>query len=111
MNNGVIVFSIDNYQHVDNYRIIGILQNIINRPIEYFLVLLNKIDKSEKREYVLATLKAKIFEIFQSTNEFNFTKNIVIPCSTIQLENEAKMDTNLKNSIFPFCELFNKFKN
>ena len=100
MNNGIIVFSIDNYQHVENYRIIGKLQKIINKPIENFLVLLNKIDKSENVEYDLATLKAKIFENFPSANEFNFTKNIVIPCSTIQLENEAKMDTSFKHLIY-----------
>ena len=100
MKNGIIVFSVDNYQHVDNYRIIGKLQKIINKPIENFLVLLNKIDKSENREYDIATLKAKIFENFPSAREFNFTKNTIIPCSKIQLENETKMNKSFKHLIY-----------
>ena len=100
MKNGIIVFSIDNYQHVDNYRIIGKLQKIINKPIENFLVLLNKIDKSEDRDYDIATLKAKIFENFPSAREFNFTKNTIIPCSKIQLENETKMNKSFKHLIY-----------
>jgi len=100
MKNGIIVFSVDNYQHVDNYRIIGKLQKIINKPIENFLVLLNKIDKSEDRDYDIATLKAKIFENFPSAREFNFTKNMIIPCSKIQLENETKMNKSYKHLIY-----------
>ena len=100
MKNGIIVFSVDNYQHVDNYRIIGKLQKIINKPIENFLVLLNKIDKSEDREYDIATLKAKIFENFPSAKEFNSTKNTIIPCSKIQLENETKMNKSFKHLIY-----------
>ena len=36
INNGIIVFNIENYQLVDNYRIIGKLQKVINKPIENF---------------------------------------------------------------------------
>ena len=59
MNNGIIVFSIDNYQHVENYRIIAKLHKVINKPIENFLIFLNKIDKSENRKYDLLTLNNK----------------------------------------------------
>jgi len=60
MNNGIIVFSIDNYQHVENYRIIAKLQKVINKPIENFLIFLNKIDKSENSEVDLSILTNKI---------------------------------------------------
>lgn len=100
MKNGIIVFSVDNYQHVDNYRIIGKLQKIINKPIENFLVLLNKIDLSEDRDYDINTLKEKMVENFPSAREFNLTKNMIIPCSKIQLENETKMNKSFKHLIY-----------
>lgn len=77
MNNGIIVFSVDNYQHTENYRIIGKLRKVINKPIENFLILLNKIDKSENREYDINTLIAKIMKYFPSGTTFNFTKNSI----------------------------------
>ena len=89
--NGIIVFSVDNYQHAENYRIIAKLQIVLNKPIENFLILLNKIDKSENREYDLNTLNSKILKYFPSCKQFNPTKNHIFACSKIQLENESKM--------------------
>ena len=63
INNGIILFSIDNYQLVENYRIIGKFQKVINKPIENFLILLNKIDKSEDREFDLIYIRVVIFTI------------------------------------------------
>ena len=96
MNNGIIVFLIYNYQHVENYRIIGKLQKVINKPIENFLIFLNKIDKSEKRELDLSTLNNKIMKYFPSAKIFNNIKNSILLLSTIQLENESKMSKDFK---------------
>lgn len=100
MNNGIIVFSVDNYQHAENYRIIAKLQKVINKPIENFLILLNKIDKSENREYDLNTLNQKILKYFPSCKLFNPIKNLVVPCSKLQLENESKMSTSFKHLLY-----------
>ena len=100
MNNGIIVLSIDNYQHVENYRIIGRLQKVINKPIENFLILLNKIDKSENKNKDLEILNNKIMKYFPSCERFNPTKNLIIPCSKLQLENELKMDKCFKNLLY-----------
>ena len=100
INNGIILFSIDNYQHAENYRIIGKFQKVINKPIENFLILLNKIDQSENREFDLNNLYSKITEYFPSLKEFNFTKNIIVPCSTLQLQNELKMDKSFFHLIY-----------
>jgi hypothetical protein len=100
MNNGIIVFSIDNYQHVENYRIIAKLHKVINKPIENFLIFLNKIDKSENRKYDLLTLNNKIMKFFPSGTIFNFTKNTILPLSTIQLENESKMSKDFKYFLY-----------
>ena len=100
MTNGIIVFSIDNYQHVENYRIIGKLHKVIKKPIENFLIFLNKIDKSENEEFDLAVLNSKIMKYFPSGTYFNFTKNIIVPLSTIQLENESKMSKDFKYFLY-----------
>ena len=100
MNNGIIVFSVDNYQHAENYRIIAKLQKVINKPIENFLILLNKIDKSENRDYDLNTLNNKMMKYFPSAQVFNPTKNLIVPCSKIQLENESKMDKSFKHLLY-----------
>ena len=68
MNNGIIVFSIDNYEQTENYRIIGKLQKVIDKPIENFLILLNKIDKSSNKESDLEQLCCKIMEYFPNHN-------------------------------------------
>ena len=100
INNGIIVFSIDNYTHVENYRIIGKFQKVINKPIENFLILLNKIDKSENREEDINNLYSKITEYFPSLKEFNFTKNTLVPCSSLQLQNELKMEDSFYHLIY-----------
>ena len=100
MNNGIIVFSVDNYQHTENYRIIAKLQKVINKPIQNFLILLNKIDKSENKEYDLNTLNSKIMKYFPSAKVFNPVKNLIVACSKIQLENESKMDKSFKHLLY-----------
>ena len=100
MNNGIIIFNIDNYHLSENYRIIGKLQKVLGKPIENFLILLNKIDKSENIQGDLLHLRSKIMEFFPSAKQFNFIKNIIIPCCSFQLENELKMDKYFKNLIY-----------
>ena len=100
INNGIIVFSMDNYTQEENYRIIGKFQKIINRPIENFLILLNKIDLSENREEDINKLYSKITEYFPSMKEFNFTKNTLVPCSCLQLQNELKMENSFYHLIY-----------
>ena len=60
---------------------------------------MNKIDKSENKEKDLKILKEKIIENFPN-GDFNFTKNTIVPCSAIQLENEIKMENNFFNLIY-----------
>ena len=73
---------------------------MIDKPIENFLILLNKIDKSEDRKYDLDTLNSKIMKYFPSDKVFNPTKNQIYTCSKIQLENESKMDKSFKHLFF-----------
>jgi len=92
--NGIIVFSVDNLQIAENYEIIGKLQKVLDRPIEKFLVLLNKIDKSDDVCLEIATLEGKILKNFPSAKLFNFNKNTLVPISAYQLENESKIESS-----------------
>ena len=91
---GIIVFSVDNLQIAENYEIIGKLQKVLDKPIENFLVLLNKIDKSDDVDLEIATLEGKILKFFPSAKLFNFTKNVIVPISSYQLENESKIESS-----------------
>ena len=96
INNGIIVFSVDNFEHAENYEIIGKLQKVLNKPIENYLVLLNKMDNSDNIERDISVLQGKLFKYFPSAKIFNFTKNIIVPCSAHQLENESKLEKSFK---------------
>lgn len=77
MRNGIFVFNVENYQYAENYRIIGKLQKVINKPIENFLIILNKIDKSQNIEFNLNNLGNKFLEYFPNAELFNFTINSI----------------------------------
>ena len=94
MSSGIIVFSVDNFQITENYEIIGKLQKVLNKPIENYLVLFNKIDKSDNIENDIAILEGKILKYFPSAKNFNLTKNLIVPISALQLENESKLETS-----------------
>lgn len=99
INNGMIVFSVDNFQLTENYEIIGKFQKVINKPIENYLILLNKVDKSENIEKDLKILEGKIVAFFPG-GSFNFTKNTVVPCSALQLENESKLENDFRYLLY-----------
>ena len=96
INNGIILLSIENFQLEENYIIIGKLFHVINKPIENFLVLLNKIDKSENIENDIKILNSKIMNYFSNGNIFNMTKNTIVPCCTFQFECQIKMNKSFK---------------
>ena len=94
INSGIIIFSVDNFILDENYEIIGILQKVLNKPIENYLILLNKIDKRNKIENDIKILEGKIMKYFPSSNLFNFKKNLIVPVSIYQLENELKLQNS-----------------
>ena len=99
MNNGIFIFSIDTFQRIDNYEIIGKLKMILNKPIENFLLLLNKMDKSENIEKDINKLNERLVEEFPNGG-FNVTRNTIVQCSAFQLENELKMEKEFSNLLY-----------
>ena len=90
---GIFIFSVDKFHLIENYEIIGKLNSILDSPIQNFLFLLNKMDKSEDIEADKKDLYEKILQEFPS-GKINPTKNTIIECSSFQLENELKMKEN-----------------
>jgi len=86
MNNGIIIFSVDKFQLIENYEIIGKLKSVLNKPIENYLLLLNKMDTSENIEKDIKLLNEKFLEEFPNGG-FNVTRNTIVQCSSFQLEN------------------------
>ena len=99
INKGIFVFNLDNYLLTDNNVIIENLKLALNKPIENFLLLLNKMDKSENIEKDLDALNQKLVE--ECPNDvLNITRNTIIPCSAFQLENELKMEKEFTNLLY-----------
>ena len=99
INKGIFIFSVDNFMHIDNYMVIGKLNLVLNKPIENFLILLNKMDKSKNIEEDIKSLNQKLVEEFPN-GEFNITRNTIIQCSSFQLENELKMEKEFSYLIY-----------
>ena len=99
MNNGIFIFNVENFQLIENYEIIGKLKGVLNKPIENFLLLLNKMDKSENIEEDIKTLNEKLVEEFPNGG-FNVTRNTIVQCSSFQLENELKMEKEFANLLY-----------
>lgn len=100
MVNGIMIFSIDEISKLENYTLIGKLQKIINKPIENFLILVNKSDTSVDIESHMINIKSNFMEQFPNCEIFNFSKNEIIPCSAFQLENELKMNKSFTHLLY-----------
>jgi len=99
MKNGIFIFSIDKYQLAENYQIIGKLKLVLDKPIENFLILLNKMDISTNIEEDIQSLKGIILQEFPKGG-FNITRNTIIQCSAFQLQNELNMDKKFSNILY-----------
>ena len=99
MNNGIFIFSVDKFQLTENYKIVGKLKLVLNKPIENFLLLLNKMDKSENIEEDIKKLNEIFAEEFPNGG-FNVTRNTIVQCSSFQLENELRMEKDFSNLIY-----------
>lgn len=88
--NGIFILNVGKTQLSENYLMIGKLKAILNKPIENFLILLNKMDKSENIENEIKLLNERFTEEFPK-GEFNLTRNIIVQSCSFQIENELKM--------------------
>ena len=108
---GIIIFNVENYFYDENFEIIAKLYKVIQKKIENYLIILNKIDLSENPEKDIEVLKGKIFNNFPKCETFNLNLNTFIPLSVIQVENELLMEKSYKHLIYyHFFNYYSKVK-
>ena len=62
MKTGIFIFSVDKFQNAENYQIVGKIGLILDKPMENFLILLNKMDISENINNDIELLKGKFIQ-------------------------------------------------
>ena len=90
----IIVLSIENYNFVENIEIIAKLHKVIEKPIQNFLIILNKIDLSTDLIRDIDTCKGILFNAFPKCQTFNLNMNTFIPLSVYQVQNELLMENS-----------------
>ena len=95
----IIVLSIDNYQHQENFEIIAKLRKVINKEINNSLVILNKIDLSQNPIQDINNCKGLFIQKFPKCQVFNLNLNTFIALSAKQLKNELLMKDSFEHLI------------
>ena len=93
----IIVLSIDKFHFRENYELIVKLHKVIQKDINNFLIILNKIDLSEDPKNDIEKCKAFFIKNFPKGKTFNINLNTFIAISTIQLQNELLMSNDFKH--------------
>ena len=88
----IIVLSIDNYYFNQNIEIIAKLYKVIQKRIQNFLIILNKMDLSADPKSDIESCKGFLFDSFPKCQTFNLNINTFIPISTLQVQNELLMN-------------------
>ena len=108
---GIIIFNVENYFYDENFELIAKFYKIIQKNIENYLIILNKIDLSKNPKKDIEELKGKIINIFPKCETFNLNLNTFIPLSVIQVENELLMEKSFKHLIYyHFYNYYSKVK-
>jgi len=87
----IIVLSIENYYHEENFEIIAKLRKVVNKEIKNCLIILNKIDLSPSPIDDFNKCKGLFMQKFPKCKTFNLNLNTFIPLSAIKLQNELLM--------------------
>lgn len=101
----IIIFSAENYYKSQNLQIIQEIKNYLNIPLKDNLVILNKIDISNDREYTIADCK-QFFVNNMDSSIFNVNNNIFAPLNSIQFQNEMLMKNDYKYYYLYFLNLY-----
>ena len=96
----IIVLSIENFYFAENFEIIAKLHKVIQKNINNFLIVLNKLDLSSNPNADIERCKGLFIKYFPKCKTFNLNLNTFIPLSAIQIENELLMNENFSNLIY-----------
>ena len=95
----IIVLSVENFYFEENFVIITKLRKVIQKEINNFLVILNKMDLSNNPKKDIDKCKGLFMQKFPNCKTFNLNLNTFIPLSAIQLQNEFLMKTSFPHLI------------
>ena len=108
---GIIIFNVENYQHKDNYELIAKFHKVIGKEISDFLILLNKIDLSTNPQEDIENCRGLIIKYFPRCKTFNLNLNTFIPISLEQVQNELLINKNFAYFFYYlFDNYYSKFK-
>ena len=96
----IIIFNVENYQHKDNYELIAKFHIVIEKEISNCLILLNKIDLSTNPELDKDNCKSLIVKYFPRCQTFNLNLNTFIPLSLEQVQNELLLNDSFSHFIY-----------
>ena len=100
----IIIFNIENYEHKDNYELIAKFHKVIEKEISNCLILLNKIDLSANPGSDIEKLKSLIIKYFPRCKTFNLNLNTFIPLSLEQVQNELLMNKSFRHFFYYFFD-------
>ena len=96
---GILVLSIENFYFVENFEIIAKLHKVLQKNINNFLVVLNKLDLSSNPKADIDRCRGLFIKYFPKCKTFNLNLNTFIPLSAIQVENELLMNESFAHLI------------
>ena len=104
----IIILNTETYYKPQNLQIIKEIKKELNVPLEYNLIILNKIDKSPNPNKTIEDCRAFFINNIDSSI-LNFNSNIFIALDSRQFKNEMLMKKDFEN--FFYIILINIFKN
>ena len=104
----IIILNTETYYKPQNLQIIKEIKKELNVPLEYNLIILNKIDKSSNPNKTIDDCRAFFINNIDSSI-LNFNSNIFIELDSRQFKNEMLMKKDFEN--FFYIILINIFKN
>ena len=96
----IIIFNVENYQHKDNYELIAKFHRVIGKGISNCLILLNKIDLSTNPEEDIDICRSLIIKYFPKCKTFNLNLNTFIGLSLEQVQNELLLNESFTHFFY-----------
>ena len=87
----IIVLSVENFYHEENFEIITKLRKVLNKDINNSLIILNKLDLSKSPHDDINKCESLFIQKFPKGKTFNLNLNTFIPLSALKLKNELLM--------------------
>ena len=102
---GIIIFSTENYYSKDSIEVIKIVKNNIFIPIKNFLLILNKIDKTNGEiDKTIYNFKKIILNHYN----FNCYENTIVPLNSLKLKSEILKENDFYHYLnYYFFEFIN----